>query len=323
MGCFTIIITIFCAAGFAGNTPTEDKVTFHFNPPDGTSFVETVRHTKSTVAKELTEPIAQIKESKVKYVIRKTDFGYSVVMKPLQPRIKASEDVSGMLTDVLSNVVLTHDLDTQGKLLRVGGIKVALEELKRTMPAGEELTDLVLSFLGKTMEQLAEDTWNNRGMGMLGNLVGKTYPLNKVSPSVPARLPLPLGGTMAASMRLKISGPTARNGRECVKIEYSYESTDPNVGEKLGEAMRYLIVGLLKKTGSPEADKAIERIPHFQISDSRSMYTLEQLADPATGLIYSEVETKTMEALFGLEGMEKSMFTIKETKEYFYAYKNN
>jgi hypothetical protein len=319
-GCFLIATTFLCAVtGSAGHSSSEQKVTFQFNPPHGTSFVETLRHGKSLTAQVLSKPVAEIKQSKMQYDILKTDFGYSIIVKPLQPSMKVSEDISAQLTDILSSVVLSYDLDKQGKLLRVRGTKKVLDKLKKNLPP--DFLDLALSFLGKNLEQVAAGAWSNKGMGMMANLVGNTCPLNKAYPPVPIELPLPLGGTMAASMRLKISGPTVCNGRHCVKILYSYESTDPNVGEKLGEAMRSLIVGFLEMTKAPEADEVAKRIPHFQISEPRSVYTLEQLADPSTGLIYLEAESKTMEALFGLAGEEKSRFTFKETKEYSYVYK--
>jgi len=312
------ITILYAIVVFADNTPNKDEVTFHFNPPDRTSFLETMRHIKSLTGLELPEPMAELKEVKTNYLIVKTDFGYSVTAKPLQPSMKMSEDISSMLKDVLSDVVLTHDLDKQGKLIRVRGIKRAMEKLEKLLPA--ELKDLALSFLGKTCEQLAADAWNSRGMGVQANLVGRTYVLNKEYPPVSARVPMPLGGSMLASLRFKISGPTDYKGHRCVKVQYSYESADPNVGEMLGEAMRNLIVGIVKMVKTPEADKVANLIPHFQISNPRLLVKLELFVDAKTGLIYAETEIKTMEALFEVPEEEKSKFRYKETKEYSFDY---
>lgn len=121
IGHFVITIVILGAiTGFASDTSNEDEFTFYFNPPDHTSFVETLRDTK-TITSQFSEPETQIMENKTKYVILKTDSGYSVTAEPLRPSKKVSQDMSGMLTDMLSNVVLTYDLDQQGSLLKVRG----------------------------------------------------------------------------------------------------------------------------------------------------------------------------------------------------------
>jgi len=314
------ITILYAIVVFADNTPSKDEVTFHFKPPDRTSFLETMRHVKSVTGQELPEPMTELNEIKTNYLIVKTDFGYSVTTKPIQPSMKMSEDISSMLKDMLSDLILTYDLDKQGRLIRVRGIKRVMDKLEKILPA--ELKDLALSFLGKTCEQLVIDAWNSRGMGVQANLVGRTYVLNKEYPPVSARVPMPIGGSILASLKFKVSGPTDYKGHRCVKVQYSYESADPNVGEKLGEAMRNLMIGIVKMVETPEADKVADLMPNFQISNPRLLVKLELIVDTKTGLIYSETEIKTMEALFELSEEEKSQFRYKETKEYSFDYNN-
>ena len=318
-----VTVTIFLiGATFACDAWAKDEVTFNFNPPDDTRFVETLRHTKTITAEGLIEPTVETIESKVKCVIRKTDFGCSVTITPPEPSIKASEDMSGMLTSMLSNMVLTFDLDAQGRLLRVRGTEVVTEMMKQIL--SKDMMDLILIIYGqsgKSFEEIAEqsavDNWNNRAM--LGIFVGKTFVLNKTY-SGTGKLPIPTGGSIHASTELEISGPRPYKGQQCVSIYVSTESNDPEIGEKISGMMKNLFAGVLTKIEPPKADELAKLIPDFQMSTPKVTNKTTRLVDPTTGLIYLEIQTNIIQAIIKIDGKEQLKFTVKDKKEYYYTY---
>lgn len=318
---FTITIFVI-GATFVCDAWAKDEVTFHFNPPDGTRFVETMRYTKTITAEGLIEPTVETTESKLKYVISKTDFGCSVVITPIEPSIKASEDMSGMLSSMLSNMVLTFDLDPQGRLLRVGGTEKITEMMKQILPKDMmELFVAIFEQSGKSFEEIAKqsaiDNWNNRAM--LGMFVGQTFVLNKTY-SGTLKLPIPTGGSILASRKLKISGQRPYKGHQCISVHVSNESKDPEIGEKIGEIMKSLFAGVLTKIEPTKADELAKLIPDFQMSNPKVTNQTTRLVDPTTGLIYLEIQTNIMQAIIVIDGEEKSKFTHRDKKEYFYTY---
>jgi hypothetical protein len=308
----------FNIAVFTFDRSTEDEITFYFNPPDSTFFIETLRHTQA-IAEGLQQPEEQIKEQKTEYVIRKTNTGFSVFVTPLLPEKKASEDLSAILTSIASTLALTYDLDTQGRLIGVRGTEVASERLKQLIP--EEMLSLIFLFLGqggKSLEQLAMNGWNDRAM--LGFFAGRTFVLNKVYTET-LDVPLSVGGTMPALTTLKISQPVTCDGHRCAEILFSYESNDSAIGEKMTDLLKDMFMKTLDMFKLPEVEEVKKQIPDFIFSNPKILYEDKRLTDPKTGLLYSEIETRTFHGLLGVNKEDLSRFTIKEMKEYRYEYK--
>ncbi len=293
----------------------QNEITFYFNPPDGTSFVETLRYTKSLSAPGVLQPETQVSEQKARYVIRKTDMGYSVEVRPIQPTLKVSEGTEGILRSMFSMVVVTYDLNAQGQLVRVRGTEPLMDKLKENIP--QEMFQAVLSALGQAAQnpaQLAANMWNNRGM--LGTFAGRTLKLNQVYQGS-GNVPLPIGGSAVATMKIRTSWPAPCFGKRCAIVEALYESDDKTIGERLALMLRTMLVNLMKLM-APSFDE--REIPHFQVTDSRTTVKTKRSVDPTTGLIYSENETRTLQAFFAVETQDKSEFVAKETFEYRYAY---
>lgn len=298
----------------------DKEITFYFDPPDGTTFIETVRSTKEIIIEGRPESEAKISELQSKFLIRKTDFGYSIVVTPLQSRVKVSEDIAGIQRSLLSSLILTYDLDSHGKLIRVRGLEDGLEELKKRIPLPPEMWDLLMSIglAGRTPEQIAIDNWNNRGM--FGLFVGQTMIVNKVY-SQKGKLPLPAGGTILASTELKISGLENCNGHRCARFQATCKSDDSIMGEQLNEILKNMILGIFNLVLSPEeAAEVAKGFRQLEVSDPKVLHKGERLVDPNTGLIYSEIETRTIHLIMKLEGEKDRKFKLLEKNEYSYTY---
>lgn len=293
----------------------QKELSFYFNPPDGTSFVETLRYTKSVSSQGVLQPETQVIEQKARYMIRKTATGYSIVVTPILPILRVSEGVEGLIRSMFSAVVVTYDLNMEGKLVRVRGTEQLMDKLREIFP--QEMVQIALSTLGQAAQdpaKLAAVGYENRGM--LGMFAGRTLKLDHVYQGT-GNVPLPFGGSTVGTMKIKISWPTPCSGRRCARVESMYESTDKAIGERMALMLRKMLIDVAKAI-DPSFD--VEKIPHFQVTEPRSTLDNKRLVDPTTGLIYSENETKTLQAFFAVETQDRSKLVIKEMSEYSYEY---
>jgi hypothetical protein len=293
----------------------QDKITFYFNPPDGTSFVETLRHTKSVSAPGVFEPQAQVSEQRAKYLIRKTATGYSVLVIPIQPTLRVSEGTEGIIRSLFSIAEITYHLDAEGQLVRVEGAEALMGKLEKLIPP--ELFQAVLVTLGEAARnpaQLAARLWVNRGM--LGTFAGRTIQPGHVYRGK-GNVPLPVGGSVVGTAKIEIAWPTPCSHTPCAKVELRYESDDQTIGERLALMLRTMFVSVTKAL-DPSFDE--RRIPQFQVTGSTSTVETTRSVDPATGLIYAEKEIRTLQGFFAVEKEDKSKFLVRETLDYSYAY---
>jgi hypothetical protein len=304
-------------------TLAQQAITFEFNPPAGTTFVETDRHTLRMQAGD-TDPIEQIDETKTKYSISKTPAGYSVSMEPAEPPSKFSNDLQSLGRSVLSNLAITADLDQQGNLVRLRGIGEALAKVRQNLP--KEVYDLAMQqFGGKTPQQIAAQAWNDRRM--LGTLVGRTLKVD-IPEKQRVRQPVPMGGTILADTTLTIKPLRPCQGHQCVLVRVMADSDDPNIAAGFKSLFSNLMLGLAAAMGSisPENDgtgsepaNVEQLVSMLQVLGVRYSAVSERLVDPMTGLLYSERATTTMEGIMRM-AEEETKFTRTEIHEYSYSY---
>jgi len=320
-------IPLLMATGLSASTVrgSAQFVKFTFAPPDGVRFEEIHRH-KQQILVGLPEPEANIEEQRTQYAIRRTTAGYSVVATPVT-RVPLDQRGSNLLAAVASQATVTYDLDTLGRLVRVRGAEEAFETLKNAL--SPELTSALLSGFGqsgKTATQLVAEGWIGRSM--LGYLAGRTI---KVDTTYTARLstPLPVGGTMLADLSMRVGGPKACGAHTCMQVSTAYTSSDPTIGSQLSAFMRGLILqvgGALLTVLRPQdqdVNSSIDvarLVPEFEFSDTK--FTLEnlRLIDPETGLLYSEIQTQTIESRLALHGEGKSPMTIRNSDTFLYEF---
>ena len=314
-----LAVPFLTAVGLAQQT-----ITFQFNPPDGTAFVERDRKIMRVVVSG-EQPSEQTSETKYKYLIRKTPEGYSVRMEPGDPEFKLSSDLQALARSMLSNTVITADLDQRGRLVRIRGANTALAKAKQILP--KELYDVVMQQLGgKTAEQIVAQSWNDRAM--LGALTGVSMQIGAVE-KLHAPLPLPTQGTIDADITLAAKSLRPCHARQCVLLKFTQDSDDPRLastfnGLVLG-SMLGLVAAMVPPTAKGQAAKADatsevkELLSKIQYSDLRYSLVDERLVDPATGLLYSERETKTTEGVLHLDQEQRKM-TSTEIHEYNFTY---
>jgi len=313
-----LIILFTVETGFVFSQNTE--ITFNFNPPNGTTFIETERITKELRVVGNPDSEAKISEGKLKYVINRTDFGYSVRITPENTDFEVAEDVSGILESLKASLVITYNLDKNGRLKNVQGVEEGLKRIKDDSPLPDEMWDLIMStgFSGMTLEEVMSYNWNNRGM--FGFLVGETLSINQVY-SLNGQLPLPDGSALQSSFEIKIPGMRNCYGKQCAQVRMSAESDDSIVGERLNELLKNMMLGIINILLPPEkATDAFNEIPRIDVYNSKVSSTNERLIDPKTGLLYSEIDTRTIYLTMKIEGESEQDVKIYEKHEYSYNF---
>lgn len=302
----------------------QQTITFQFNPPDGTAFVERDRKVMQ-VAVGGEKASEQVSEAKCRYVIRKTSNGYSVNIEPTNPNLKSSSDVQAVLRSMLTHLAVTADLDPQGRLVRMRGVNTAVAQLKQVLP--KELYDLAMAQLGdKTPQQLAVQGWNARGL--LGAMTGMSLP---VGAAEERRLPVPLatGGTIDAAATLAVTSLQPCGSRRCARVKITEVSDDPRFASQFNDFIRALLLGIASVAESPTSggqqapddvtSKVNEMLSRLRFSDVRFSVVDERLLDPVTGLLYSERSTKTTQGVLQID-QERQQMRFTEVHEYTFAY---
>jgi len=137
----------------------DGTITFSFRPPHGTTFIEKHRVERKIFFAANLGQETEITESQAEYSIKKANNKYLVSIKPIRPaNLVVSDNISGVLNALVSNMNLSYELDSQGGLQRVQGVAAAMERMKGIM--SEKLLDVIFDFMGqsgKTMNELVTD----------------------------------------------------------------------------------------------------------------------------------------------------------------------
>ncbi len=330
-----LILGVVFGLGIWSKSAQAQYATFSFAPPDRLSFQE--KHIfKKEILTGLAQPETEIESSETRYDLRKTAQGYAVVATPLQEE-PLTESGANLYNALLSRATITYDLDDRGQLTSVRGAQRAYDDLRESL--SPEMTDVVFSALGAAGQDpvaLVTNLWNGRMI--LGQYVGRRIKLDTLFKAT-GDVQLPVGGTARGSIEMFMRSAECPTN-QCVQVLISYVSTDQTVADRLGTAMRGLVVGMghaflgmlaaneeLRRALETEAGVTIDLntdidalVPHFQISNARFESENVRLIDTNTGLLHSEGEIQTIKASFGITGQPVTQLVIKQTHLYDYTY---
>lgn len=309
---FSVLTLLLNGASLGAQT-----VSFDFNPPHDTTFIETQRLTKETNvigAKELMPP-AHINQSKMKYQILKNKGEYSVITSPIIPDEKVSDDVATFMANLTQNMAITYDLDHNGQLVRVSGVKEAMDKISKSLPP--EMMAMVNSMMPQSFEQMVIYQWKMRSI--LGLHVGKTMELNK-NYSLAGQLPTPTGTGMQMTGTIKATRTQNCISGNCVVVSYNYESDDQMVAAGMNNMIRQAMFGLLQMVPEKEAQELASDLPTMEVKNSKLIEKGARILDPATGLIYGEETKRITSATLVFQGSEQVQFRYTETRDNRYDY---
>lgn len=302
-------------------TLAEETVTFGFAPPEGTTFVETVTHTKSMQLGAGRKESSK-SQGKARYLIGKAPWGYAVNVTPIMPpRERTDRDTSDMANAMLQALEITYDLDESGKILRARGAQESFERIEGLMPKELwEIAKMAMGASGKTMDQMAVEMWKSRELFV--PLVGKTMETG-VALEGEAPLATPTGVVVPTQITFEARILDSCE-RFCTHLRVTQSYQDDAFGGQLASSLRALFFSVAlaasdPATASAETDAFLAEIPTMQMTDTQVRKTQERVFEAVTGLPLSIHDNTTMDGRFRV-GDEVDRFVFEYDYRYDYAY---
>ncbi len=283
------------AAPAAGNL-----IRFRFRPPDGTTFVETLKITKIKEA-DNGRRIAETGEARSRIVIRRTPGGYFWAQTLLSLEMtRDGKKVPRAAFSQLEGLSVTYELDEDGRFLKADGTGVIAERMRKMAPPA--VSDWLASLLGEqNLAANAAHEWDAR----IGSFSGSEARPGEVR-SGSQRMPVPGGGAATFLTTTRIDGLVMCGTGSCARISFAFSSSDPEITAMIGKVTGDL--WRMTRSGTTP-----------QVQDLRIEGEGERLIDPDTMLIHSErVDRMTTVRLTAPSGAATG--TIRETREYSYEY---
>ena len=276
-------------------------IEFRFNPPDGITYVETLKTTKVKDMGSLGKQ-TDVGENKTRVSIKKTPNGYSVVATPISTTLtRNGEKIESPMTALLQDTVVTYDLDADGKLLAIHGYDTIMKRALETAPP-EMAQSLSSIFNEKLLVNKETAHWNSR----IGDFIGRKAKVGDAWTST-KESEVPTGGTALSYSATKIVAQVKCGEHDCVQVQFGYTS-DANALKNVDK----FLTDVFKAAG---VGKEMPGISATEIVGGG-----ERLIDPATMLIYSETGTQTLKMQMEVPGQGKLMVTMQEKKEYTFDY---
>jgi hypothetical protein len=288
--------------GTIAAAPQAQEVHFSFNPPSGTTFIQTLKATKLSLTDQ---GIGRndVSELTARVTMSRTPTGWTVVAVPESFEMTRNDrKVDHPILSALSNVTVTYALDSNGQLLSVSGYREVLDKIRATLPPGA--ADRLGSFLDEdALLQKERTDWNGR----IGDYIGQTAEVGE-SWTSESDFQLPTGDTIRFHTLTKIGAEEECDDHRCVRIEFSYSSR----AEGLPGLMETIKDSLSLGSNAPISSEG----------DTTEVLTGGgyRLIDPKTMLVYSEEIWRTMKISTTEPGGGKTTMTVEERREYRFDY---
>lgn len=279
-----------------------EKQVFQFRPAANTTYIQTLVTTR---IKDMGQygKVTEVVESKTKVVITPTEDGYSILATPISILIHQNgEEIENPLTPLLLDLPLTYEVDQEGQLYDIRGLETLYEKMKGLFP------DDVIEMLEPVMNK---DALFNKEvadwMGRIGLFVGQEYEpgdiwtfrdIYNISPDT----------DITYYTAIKFGEEKKINNLDCVQIQFQY-NTDP---EKLGQFIEAVYTNVADAFGEEALD--------LQITDVTMAGQGERWMNPATMLVYREVDERTITMRLQVEGLGEVVSSMQEKKEYSFEY---
>lgn len=274
---------------------------FRFNPPDNITFIQNVKTTKTTKVENASERV-DVNEGRVKINIKKAGSGFIITMTSISVLMKRDgQIVNNPILDVMKDVVVTYEVDANGKLLRIRGYENVLERAKIPLPSA-----VIQSIAPLLSEEALVNKAKTEWSGRIEDFSDATV---KIGDVFTASLPflLPTGESITYYTVIKIAGQEKCGTRTCLKIETAYNSKPEALAKFAGKVIDKIM---------SEA-KSKERVA---VSGAEINGEVERLIDPETMLIYSETINRTIKMQVEIPGQGKANTVSEEKRVYSYEY---
>lgn len=311
--CFSTL-TMLAALVFVASTVKADtagRVTFKFNPPDGTKYVERLKVT-GTIDMPFIGKMTVAEIAKTHVEVKKTPDGFTLSTVPisLDYRINGqpvdNTEVAYMQA-LAKKAAINYIINSEGRLLRIDGLEPFFDELRKTVAsenptATAEFEGMLPALRQGILEEIKKD-YDDR----VGSYIGRSMEPNELWQSY--EKVQAYAGSVTVKQRTRFVEHTKRDGHDCIKLRF-YFAADPNavtseIMQSINDAAE-MYCG--KKSQMPKVVSA-------EITG-----TGERYVDPNTLLIFAETMTTTVNVVMSVPGEGKVSLSSEEKREYSYEY---
>jgi hypothetical protein len=291
---------------------------FQFNPPEGTTYVLSVRTTRVTTLGALGKR-TEDRETSERVQITRTPDGFSLTGTGISGTLnRDGEKVESPIFKMLTGITVTTEVDGRGQVKSMRGFDQFIRKLQSALPPGvlETMPPGVISEEAMVNRETAE--WNGR----ISSFVGREVKVGDVWKST-ERYELPTGGVANYQTTTRIVGREQFNGQDCVRIRFSYTAAAPGTAAALGTTAPVPLLGGTAGAGKKPRGKASAGKTNRTKPRPGTMSITgggDRLIDPATMLIYAEFLTRTIKMPIDVRGRGKVASTMVEKKQYRYQY---
>lgn len=288
-------------------------VAFRFNPPDGTTFVETYKHTtKKSLFGIASKPI--IITTKTRITIKKTDKGYHATKIPIYYNMEGIPSIFGnpardAIIKFLDCTVVEYELDKEGKCIGVVGIEKMADEIeaevRKIAPRGMRLNPQIIMSMIESAASIEAARWDARFSAMAGHYmnVGES-----VKASTPRELPYS-GELIKENCVTKLSELVKVGGKEFARVQRS--STLDN--ETLCDWYNKSKTVIFSSDGGYNYESA-------EVSSAQDIEKIEYTIDPSTQLPHSISSKSTTKIVGSVSDTSNIQFLSDEWEQYTYDY---
>jgi hypothetical protein len=282
----SIALGALCGCRSTGPSAPE-RVTFRFAPPDGTTLVQQLTSTRSTVSGSFARRnLHSVTKSSVEF--RKRADGYVVTATLLSSETM----LDGRTTleaayEALRGVPISYRVRADGTLEGIDGLAGLAEKANASAPSGSA-PQLEQQLREDVLAEHETEEWNER----IGKLSGRTVSIGE-SIDGEESYTLPSGEAIALRTRTTFRRFERCGRARCVRIERQFGSNED---------------ALAGKPGPPGATPRVSG-------------SLRRLIDPQTMLVYAEDLSRSVEA--EVKGPDDALVrvSIRETRRYTFEYR--
>jgi|SRR5579883_636570 len=296
---WTLLVGALVAAPAArAKTPPAAKAkaaepTFRFDPPIDRTFVESLRIEAIDLPAKGGKHLTNVAADR-ELTFRKTPTGFALVdsQTSFAKRVDGRKDAAPPEA-TMDGMPLTYDLDGSGKLRGIAGYEPLAGALAKVFPnAQANVVESLARDVAEGDRQRRAETWRHRVAQLVGHPVpaAKAWVLDET-----LELPTPDRDKVTVHGILRASGTEPCDGRQCVRLDFVYDSDAKALPPESGPLEP--LPWLRKRPIAPS--------PSVTVSGAGT-----RVIDPATMLIWSETEERTMRAPTGT-GLEKLVYSLK------------
>jgi len=296
--------------------PAAQAFTFHLNPPDGVSTVQTdktniVEHLGDEKKREETD------ETKMRVTFKKAAKGFTATMSTISSSMtEMGKKVTPPEAALMKDVVLTYHLDPAGECKTITGFetlrknmlqRIEYQRVAQHKPQQPKLANAYIDQMIAGMIKQRTGEWHDE----FTRFCGKTAKIgDSWHDSAPSRLPFV--GTIALHRTITFAERAIVNGHNCVRVKY-LTTTDP---KEIQAAIKTELAREKKIAAAQHIKDEYATVKDITVRQERV-----RVIDPATMLVYSEsyADTQTIVVHRPKEGNVTAV--TNEKRETTYEYK--